>query len=231
MAVSAGYAPVSIGAETDGSLICPAGRASLYTIKPGTGFAPQDGIVPISSHFDSAGPMAKTVYDLVVVLDAIRSNAGSESLMNNIAGSWEDISVGTLDPEVWKFPDSIVKPVTEATEQIVGLNQSPPFGAYPLTLHFSCKISTELTTLSRAKPRDSRQTFHWPHLTPLSSMGKIARQSSHVGLKVPWRKRGKALLTRAETDLKSQLNSYLEDLNESKVRSLEDIIVFNKKTC
>lgn len=134
MAVSAGYAPVSIGAETDGSLICPAGRASLYTIKSGIGFVPQDGIVPVSSHFDSAGPMAKTVYDLVVVLDAIRSNPGSESLVHNITGSWEDISVGTLDPEVWKFPDTIMKPVAEATEQIASLNQSRLFGEYPLKL-------------------------------------------------------------------------------------------------
>lgn len=168
MAVSAGYAPVSIGAETDGSLICPAGRASLYTIKPGIGFVPQDGIVPISSHFDSAGPMAKTVYDLVVVLDAIRSKQGSKSLVHNITGSWEDISVGTLDPEVWKYPDTVMKPVTEATEQIVSLKQSCLFGKYPLKLHFSFATSTEHTTSSRAKPRDSRQTFRWLHRTALN---------------------------------------------------------------
>lgn len=34
---------------------------------------------------------------------------------------------------------------------------------------------------------------------------------------------------KAETDLKTQLNSFLQNLNESKVRSLEDIISFNKK--
>ncbi|KID95121.1 hypothetical protein MAJ_08902, partial [Metarhizium majus ARSEF 297] len=32
-----------------------------------------------------------------------------------------------------------------------------------------------------------------------------------------------------QTDLKTQLNSFLEDLNESKVGSLEDIIAFNKQ--
>ncbi|KID60685.1 Amidase signature domain protein, partial [Metarhizium hybridum] len=192
VAVSAGYAPVSIGAETDGSLILPAGRASLYTIKPGIGFVPQDGIVPISSHFDSAGPMAKTVYDLVVVLDAIRSNQGSKSLVHNITGSWEDISVGTLDPEVWKYPDTIVKPVTEATEQILrDIN-----GAYDII-----------------KGKAKRFAANVPLATPDSF--ELDGENSETVI--------------IQTDLKTQLNSFLQDLNESKVRSLEDIISFNKQ--
>ncbi|OAP53885.1 hypothetical protein AYL99_11907 [Fonsecaea erecta] len=71
VAVSAGYSPFSIGTETDGSLIVPAGRAALYTIKPTIGLVPQARIVPISSTFDSAGPMAKTPYDMAVLLDVI----------------------------------------------------------------------------------------------------------------------------------------------------------------
>ncbi|KJK76332.1 hypothetical protein H634G_08392 [Metarhizium anisopliae BRIP 53293] len=192
VAVSAGYAPVSIGAETDGSLICPAGRASLYTIKPGIGFVPQDGIVPISSHFDSAGPMAKTVYDLVVVLDAIRSKQGSKSLVHNITGSWEDISVGTLDPEVWKYPDTVMKPVTEATEQILrDIN-----GAYDII-----------------KGKAKRFAANVPLATPDSF--ELDGENSETVI--------------IQTDLKTQLNSFLQDLNESKVRSLEDIISFNKQ--
>ncbi|KAK3319387.1 putative glutamyl-tRNA amidotransferase subunit A [Apodospora peruviana] len=68
--VSAGYAPLSIGTETDGSLICPAGRAALY------------------AHHRSA-----------VFLDAIAEMDSSQSFTRNITGSsWENISVGTLDP-------------------------------------------------------------------------------------------------------------------------------------
>ncbi|KAH0593042.1 hypothetical protein MHUMG1_09289 [Metarhizium humberi] len=192
VAVSAGYAPVSIGAETDGSLICPAGRASLYTIKPGIGFVPQDGIVPISSHFDSAGPMAKTVYDLVVVLDAIRSNQGSKSLVHNITGSWEDISVGTLDPEVWRYPDTIMKPVTKATEQILR----------------DINVAYDII-----KGKAKRFAANVPLATPDSF--ELDGENSETVI--------------IQTDLKTQLNSFLQDLNESKVRSLEDIISFNKQ--
>ncbi|KAI0095556.1 putative glutamyl-tRNA amidotransferase subunit A [Nemania sp. FL0031] len=116
VAVSAGFSPVSIGTETDGSLICPAGRASLYTIKPTIGLVPHEGIVPASSLFDSAGPMAKSVYDLAVLLDAISKLASP--FISHLNGSWGELSVATLDPHVWKFPDTFIKPEPEADEQI-----------------------------------------------------------------------------------------------------------------
>ncbi|KAL2279473.1 hypothetical protein FJTKL_13367 [Diaporthe vaccinii] len=118
VAVSAGYAPVSIGIETDGSLIVPAGRAALYTIKPTIGLVPQAGIVPISSHFDSAGPMTKSVYDLAILLDAISEKDSGFSFTSSLTGSWSDISVGTLDPLKWMFPVSSIEPVPMASEQI-----------------------------------------------------------------------------------------------------------------
>lgn len=122
MAVSAGYAPVSIGTETDGSLICPAGRAALYSIKPTIGLVSQAGIVPVSQNFDSAGPLTKTVADLAIVLDAITDRGPNKSFTSNLTRSWSDISVGTLDPEVWKFPDNFIKPMHSATLQTVGRN-------------------------------------------------------------------------------------------------------------
>jgi amidase len=117
--VSAGYAPLAIGTETDGSLVCPAGRAALYTIKPTIGLVPQEGIVPISSHFDSAGPMTKSTYDLAALLDVLASRDPSESFTANLTGSWSDISVAVLDPEQWRFPAAWVKPVDGAEAQIV----------------------------------------------------------------------------------------------------------------
>ncbi|OQU98903.1 hypothetical protein CLAIMM_04614 isoform 2 [Cladophialophora immunda] len=120
VAVSAGYSPFSIGTETDGSLILPAGRAALYTIKPTIGLVPQAGIVPISSNFDSAGPMAKSSYDLAVLLDAIvdPDRKLPQSYTSALTESWSDISVATLDPEVWNLPDSWLRHVENATQQM-----------------------------------------------------------------------------------------------------------------
>ncbi|OAP60239.1 hypothetical protein AYL99_05241 [Fonsecaea erecta] len=120
VAVSAGYSPFSIGTETDGSLIVPAGRAALYTIKPTIGLVPQAGIVPISATFDSAGPMAKTPYDMAVLLDMIidPEQRPEQSYTSVLTGSWSDISVATLDPEVWNLSSNWMRPVESATQQM-----------------------------------------------------------------------------------------------------------------
>lgn len=128
--VSAGYAPLSIGTETDGSLVCPAGRAALYTLKPTVGIIETAGIVPISHNFDAPGPMTKTPYDLALLLDVLvqEQPQGQKSYTSALTRSWSDISVATLDPEEWAFPPEWLKPVQEATAQIVGFYQCPNSG-------------------------------------------------------------------------------------------------------
>ncbi|KAL8280372.1 hypothetical protein RQP46_007289 [Phenoliferia psychrophenolica] len=71
VAASAGWAAVTIGTETDGSIICPSNRAALYGIKPTVGLASRAGIVPISSTQDTPGPMAKSAWDAALILSVI----------------------------------------------------------------------------------------------------------------------------------------------------------------
>lgn len=75
VSVAANLAPVSLGTETNGSLMAPAISNSLVSIKPTLGLASRYGIIPISSKQDTPGPMAKTVKDCAIVLDLI---AGSD---------------------------------------------------------------------------------------------------------------------------------------------------------
>ena len=65
--------------------------------------------------------MTKSPYDLALLLDVLvdRQPDGQASYEDGINGSWHDISIGTLDPEKWKFPPEVLKPVEEATTQIV----------------------------------------------------------------------------------------------------------------
>ncbi|HEU5268966.1 MAG TPA: amidase family protein, partial [Jatrophihabitans sp.] len=62
-AVAAGLAPLSVGTETDGSIVSPAGVCGVVGFKPTVGSIPAAGIVPISPQQDVAGPMARTVAD------------------------------------------------------------------------------------------------------------------------------------------------------------------------
>ncbi len=71
VAVAAGFAPVAIGTETDGSVVCPANANGLVGIKPTVGLVSRFGVVPISHTQDTAGPMARTVADAVVTLEVM----------------------------------------------------------------------------------------------------------------------------------------------------------------
>jgi amidase len=72
-AVSANFTAVSIGSETDGSIVCPANVNSVVGIKPTVGLTSRAGVVPISHTQDTIGPHGRTVADAAAVLTVIAS--------------------------------------------------------------------------------------------------------------------------------------------------------------
>ncbi len=67
-AVSANLCAITIGTETNGSIVCPASANGIVGIKPTVGLWGRSGIIPISATQDTAGPMARTVADAVALL-------------------------------------------------------------------------------------------------------------------------------------------------------------------
>src|SRR5438128_7152714 len=72
-APSANFTAVSIGTETDGSIVCPANNNGVVGIKPTVGLVSRAGVVPISHTQDTVGPHTRTVADAAAVLGAIVS--------------------------------------------------------------------------------------------------------------------------------------------------------------
>ncbi|MDQ2584369.1 amidase [Saccharothrix yanglingensis] len=70
-AVAASLAQVAVGTETDGSIVCPAGQNGVVGLKPTLGLVSADGIVPVSSWQDTAGPLARHVVDAAVLMSAL----------------------------------------------------------------------------------------------------------------------------------------------------------------
>jgi amidase len=97
VAVSANLAPVAIGTETDGSIVCPANACGLVGIKPTVGLVSRAGIIPISHTQDTAGPMTRTVADAAVVLSAIVGVDARDSATSAAAGKTADYTK-SLDP-------------------------------------------------------------------------------------------------------------------------------------
>ncbi|KAF7005746.1 hypothetical protein CFC21_020848 [Triticum aestivum] len=64
-------AAVTLGTETDGSILCPSSFNSVVGIKPTLELTSRAGVVPITPLKDTVGPMCRTVLDAVHVLDAI----------------------------------------------------------------------------------------------------------------------------------------------------------------
>jgi amidase len=70
-AVSASYAAVGIGTETDGSIVSPSNNCGLVGLKPTVGLVSRSGIIPIAHSQDTAGPMTRTVTDAAILLGAL----------------------------------------------------------------------------------------------------------------------------------------------------------------
>lgn len=70
-AAAANLAALTVGTETDGSVVCPASICGLVGVKPTVGLVSRAGIVPISASQDTAGAMARTVRDAAALLAAM----------------------------------------------------------------------------------------------------------------------------------------------------------------
>lgn len=79
VAVAANLVAVALGTETDGSILSPATNNAVVGIKPSVGLTSRAGVVPISHHQDTVGPLCRSVADAVEVLDVI---AGRDELDN-----------------------------------------------------------------------------------------------------------------------------------------------------
>ena len=70
-AVAAGIAPGATGTDTGGSIRQPAAFVGICGIKPTYGRCSRWGIVSFASSLDQAGPMARTVRDCAILLEAM----------------------------------------------------------------------------------------------------------------------------------------------------------------
>ena len=70
-AIAASLGAIGVGTETDGSIICPASVNGLVGLKPTVGLVSRSGIIPISVSQDTAGPMARTVADVALLLNGL----------------------------------------------------------------------------------------------------------------------------------------------------------------
>jgi amidase len=73
---AANLCSVAVGTETDGSITGPSAVENIVGLKPTLGLVSQDGIIPIAHEQDTAGPMARSVTDVAILLGVLQSPFG-----------------------------------------------------------------------------------------------------------------------------------------------------------
>ncbi|MBW4718380.1 amidase [Saccharothrix obliqua] len=120
-AVAASLAQVAVGTETDGSIVCPAGQNGVVGLKPTLGRVSADGIVPISSVQDTAGPMARHVVDAALLMSVLDRRGGDYRVGGDVLpgariGVWRHAGAS---PEVDRVVDSAVAALRRAGATVV----------------------------------------------------------------------------------------------------------------
>ena len=125
VAAAADLATVTIGTETDGSIVCPSGTNDDVGIKPTLGLVSRTGVIPISAEQDTAGPITRNMTDAAAVLSVIQGVDPSDSATAAAGPFVHRNYLGNLNPNalqgkrigVWRGGGDVadVNAVTDAT--------------------------------------------------------------------------------------------------------------------
>jgi amidase len=90
--VAAGFSPIALGTETDGSILCPAAFNGVVGLRPTLGLASRTGIIPISAEQDTPGPMARSVRDAALLLSVMAGADAEDSATREAGGHSTDFT-------------------------------------------------------------------------------------------------------------------------------------------
>ncbi|SFP57764.1 mandelamide amidase [Variovorax sp. OK605] len=106
--VAAGLVPAAIGTDTGGSVRVPAALCGLVGLRPTVGRVSGRGIAPISLTRDTAGPIARSVEDCVL-LDSVLTG----STQPVVAASLQGVRLGLPGPGFWDDLEPGVRDVAQ----------------------------------------------------------------------------------------------------------------------
>lgn len=98
-AIAANFAAAGMGTDTCGSIRYPSAHNSLVGLRPTLGLSSRSGIVPLSLSQDVGGPLARTVTDVAMVLDATAGADSADPITSRGAGHIPASYLASLDRE------------------------------------------------------------------------------------------------------------------------------------
>jgi indoleacetamide hydrolase len=126
-AIAAGLAPAGMGTDTAGSVRVPSALCGVYGFRPTTGRYSGEGIVPLALTQDTAGPLANTLDD-IILLDNVLALAPkpipertTKSLRIGIAQNLMETST----PAVTQVIDKAFTSLSKARAHLVPIDFNP----------------------------------------------------------------------------------------------------------
>jgi amidase len=195
--VAANIVSFSLGTETDGSVINPAERNALVGIKPTVGLTSRAGVVPESIHQDTVGTFGKTLRDAAYAFDAIY---GTDERDNY-----------TLAQE-GKTPYGGYMQFLTDKSALRNATFGLPWNSF--WVHADQEQQSQLVSITAlleeagATVLNNTELPNWDYGTTRG----FANESEYTVVKV---------------DFYNNIKAYLSELNNTQIRSLEDIVAYN----
>ncbi len=98
-AIAAAYASVGLGTDTGGSVRGPSAANGIVGLKPTHGLLSRDGVIPLALSFDTAGPMARNVYDVAAALGVLTGVDEADPATAKSYGRFHRDYTQFLDPD------------------------------------------------------------------------------------------------------------------------------------
>ncbi|KAF2124656.1 amidase signature enzyme [Dothidotthia symphoricarpi CBS 119687] len=207
-AVAANVVAFSLGTETDGSVINPAQRNALVGIKPTVGLTSRAGVIPESIHQDTVGTFGRSVRDAAYAFDAIfgvdaRDNYTLAQQNNTPAGGYMQFLTdkSALKNATFGIPWNSFWVYADAEQQAQLLS------LIAVIESAGAKVinNTELPNYATIVSPDG---WNWDYGTTRG----YANESEYTVVKV---------------DFYNNIKTYLSELENTNIRSLEDIVAYN----
>ncbi|MDY0827700.1 amidase family protein [Microbacterium sp. BG28] len=101
-AIAANLAGIGFGTDTGGSIRVPSSYNQLVGIRPTVGLASRDGIIPLALSQDTGGPIARSVTDAALALDAVVGVDENDAVTQRQVGKVPESYASFLDPGALK---------------------------------------------------------------------------------------------------------------------------------
>jgi amidase len=228
VAVAAGLAAMAVGTETDGSIVVPASFNGLVGLKPTVGCISRRGCIPTTNTQDTPGPMACTVRDAAILLDAMagRDENDHATLNNNTHNSFlqslnKDALRGArigVSRSHFTGKDKIDKRIECALEQLRLLGAELIDPIHIPGGHIEEEITVMLHEIKHYLPLYF--TEYAPHAPVRTLADIIAFNEAHKEQEMPYFNQD--LLIQAEVSGNLDSKAYLEALATCRKRSQDD---------